>query len=88
MAGAQYIGAAPHVRDLFIDQRQKEFVAGWRGRSCLPSPKAVGKCVGAAYQCALVRLAYSATQGIAATVAIVFIAIFISLYFLTSQGNN
>ena len=88
MAGAQYIGAAPHVRDLFIDQRQKEVVAGRRGRSCLPSPKAIGKRVGAACQCAGVRLADCATQGIAATVAIVFIAIFISLYFFTSQANN
>jgi hypothetical protein len=88
MAGAQYIGAAPHVRDLFIDQRQKEFVAGRRGRSCLTSPKAAGKRVSAACQCALVRLADSATQGIAATVAIVFISIFISLLLLTSQGNN
>ena len=87
MAGAHYIGAAPHVRDLFIDQRQKEFVAGWRGRSCLTSPKAAGKRVSAACQCALVRLTDCATQGIAATAAIVFFAIFISLLFITSQGN-
>jgi hypothetical protein len=87
MAGAHYIGAAPHVQDLYIDQRQKEFVAGRRGRSCLPSPKAIGKRVGAACQCAGVRLTDSAAQGIAATVAIVFFAIFISLLFIISQGN-
>ena len=80
MAGAQYIGAARHVRDLYVDQRQKEVVAGWRGRSCLTGPKAVGKRVGAACQCAGVRLTDSAAQGIAATVAIVFIDIFIILY--------
>ena len=87
MAGAHYIGAAPHVQDLYIDQRQKEVVAGWQGRSCLTSPKAAGKRVRAASQCALVRLADCATQGIAATAAIVFFSIFISLLFITSQGN-
>ncbi len=84
MAGAQYIGAAPHVRDLFIDQRQEEVVAGRRGRSCLPSPKAAGECVRAACQGAGVRLADGAAQGVAATVNIVFFAIFISLLFITS----
>ena len=87
MAGAQYIGAAPHVRDLYIDQRQKEVVAGWRGRSCLTSPKAAGKRVSAACQCAGVQLTDSAAQGIAATAAIVFFAIFISLLFIISRGN-
>ena len=87
MAGAQYIGAAPHVRDLYVDQRQKEVVAGQRERSCLPSPKAAGKRARSACQCALVRLTDCATQGIAATAAIVFFAIFISLLFITSQGN-
>jgi len=79
MARAQRQCNAPHVRDLFIDKRQKEFIAGWRGRNCLPSPKAAGKRVRAACHGALVRLADSATQGIAATAAIVFFAIFIGV---------
>jgi len=84
MAEAHYNGAAPHVRDLFIDQRQEEVVAGWRGRSCLPSPKAAGECVRAACHPTGVRLTDGAAQGVAATVNIVFFAIFISLLFITS----
>ena len=75
---------APWSRKLFIDQRQEEVVAGRRGRSCLPSPKAAGECVHAACHPTGVRLADGAAQGVAATVNIVFFAIFISLLFITS----
>ena len=60
------------MRELFIDQRQEEVIAGWRSRSCLPSPKAAGECVRAACHPTSVRLTDSAAQGLAATVNIVF----------------
>ena len=75
---------APWSRELFIDQWQEEVVAGRRGRSCLPSPKTAGECVRAACHPTGVRLADGAAQGVAATVNIVFFAIFISLLFITS----
>jgi len=67
MARAQRIGTAPHVRNLIIDQRQEEVVAGRRGGGCLPSPKAAGERVRAARQDASVGLTGCATQGVAAT---------------------
>jgi len=87
MAGVQYIGAAPYVRDLFIDQRQEEVVAGRRGRSCLPSPKAAGERVRAACHPTGVRLADGAAQGVAATAAIVIFAIFISINIYKKSGQ-
>ena len=76
--GVAPIRCAPWSRKLFIDQRQEEVVAR------LPSPKAAGECVHAACQGAGVRLADGAAQGVAATVNIVYFAIFISLLFITS----
>jgi len=54
------------------------------GRSCLTRPKAAGECIHAACHPTGVRLADGAAQGVAATVNIVFFAIFISLLFITS----
>ena len=85
--GAALLYCAPWSRKLFIDQGQEEVVAGRRGRSCLPSPKTAGECVRAACHPTGVRLTDGAAQGVAATAAIVFIAIFIILIFITSQGN-
>ena len=79
--GAALLYCAPWSRKLFIDQRQEEVVAG------LPSPKAAGEHVHAACHPTGVRLTDGAAQGVAATAAIVFFAIFISLLFITSQGN-
>ena len=76
--GVAPIRCAPWSRKLFIDQRQEEVIAG------LPSPKAAGECVRAACHPTGVRLTDGAAQGVAATVNIVFFAIFISLLFITS----
>jgi len=76
--GAVNWHCAPWSRKLFIDQRQEEVVAR------LPSPKAAGEHVRAACHPTGVRLADGAAQGVAATVNIVYFAIFISLLFITS----
>ena len=77
--GVAPIRCAPWSRKLFIDQRQEEVVAGRRGRSCLPSPKAAGERIRAACHPTGVRLTDGAAQGVAATAAIVFFAIFIGV---------
>jgi len=79
--GAVNWHCAPWSRKLFIDQRQEEVVAGRRGRSCLPSPKAAGECVRVACHPTGVRLADGAAQGVAATVNIVFL-LYLSVYSL------
>ena len=71
--GVAPIRCAPWSRKLFIDQRQEEVIAG------LPSPKAAGEFVRAACHLTGVRLADGAAQGVAATAAIVFFAIFIGV---------
>ena len=49
------------------------------GRSCLTRPKAAGECVHAACHPTGVWLTDGAAQGVAATAAIVFFAIFIGV---------